>query len=97
MVLHEMAALMRHPARDPAAAHRLQLAMLDPDTAYAAPTDVLVDHTLSRASKIALLRNWKDDLEQRSLAREEGMVGRDESLSRELAAVTSALERIAHV
>lgn len=96
MVLHEMATLMRRDLRDPAAAQRLHIAMLDPDAAYAAPSDVLVDHTLSRTSKIALLRNWKDDLERRSVAREEGMVGCDESLSRELAAVSTALDRLEH-
>jgi hypothetical protein len=95
MVLHEMANAMRSRQPD-AGGQRRWLAMLDPDLLYASPSDVLVDFSLSRADKIALLRNWKHGLESRSVAREEGMVGREEGLGREIAMVSSALERLEH-
>jgi hypothetical protein len=94
MVLHEMANAMRmsrDAAQAPVDAHR---AMPDPGLLYASPSDVLVDFTLSRNDKVALLRQWKEDLELRSAARNEGMSDCEEGLGRSIATVRSALERL---
>ena len=94
MVLHEMANAMRMAPAQGLDAQRLQQAMLDPDAAYASPSDVMLDFSLSRHDKIALLRNWKDGLELRSVAREEGMLDAEDGLGRAIAAVASALDRL---
>lgn len=95
MVLHDMANAVRldrgQMLPNPA---QLQQAMLAPDELYAAPSDVMLDYHLPMAQKIALLRNWKDDLEQRSMARGEGMVTCEEGLSHAISTVTSAIERL---
>jgi len=95
MVLHDMANEMRRNPDDAAAnLLRLHRAMLDPETLYAAPSDVLLDYHLPRQDKIALLRNWKSGLQQRSMARDEGMVGGEEVLSQAITTVSCALERL---
>lgn len=94
MVLHEMADAVR---AEPAGGDggRMAQAMLAPETCYATPCDVLLDHRLNWEQKIELLRSWKADLEMRSIARGEGMVGRpDEDLARAIAAATSVLARL---
>jgi hypothetical protein len=95
MVLHDMANEIRRNPDDAAAnLQRLRRAMLDPETLYAAPSDVLLDYHLPRQDKIALLRNWKAELQQRSIARDEGMVGGEEVLSQAITTVSCALERL---
>jgi hypothetical protein len=94
MVLHEMAdALRRLP---PAVVHRRATATVDPGAAYAGPSDVMCDVSLSREEKIALLTHWRDDLAMSSQARGEGMVGSDEGLGRRLAMINRALARLSH-
>ena len=95
MVLHDMAnEIRRHPNEAAGNLQRIQRAMLAPETLYAAPSDVLLDYHLPRQDKIALLRNWKAELQQRSMARDEGMVGGEEVLSQAITTVSRALERL---
>jgi hypothetical protein len=94
MVLHEMADALRR--RPDAAVLPRSAAGLDPGAAYAGPSDVLIDFSLSREDKIALLSQWRDDLALRSLARGEGMVGSDEGLGRRLATINRALAQLRH-
>lgn len=96
MVLHEMADAMRCSTAGPLHAARFAEAMLKPDRAYATPSDVMLDFTLSGVEKTALLRNWKHELEQRSASRCEGMTDCEEGIGRAIAAVSSALERLEH-
>jgi hypothetical protein len=95
MVLHEMANEMRMSGTSALARTGVQT-LLDPNLLYASPSDVLVDFSLSREDKVALLRQWKEDLELRSAARNEGMSDCEEGLGRAIATVTSALERLEH-
>jgi hypothetical protein len=94
MVLHEMANEMRMSGNVALATPEGRHGLADPDLLYASPSDVLVDCSLSRHDKVALLRQWKDDLELRSAARNEGMSDCEEGLGRAIAQVTSALERL---
>jgi hypothetical protein len=94
MVLHEMANALSQPAPSSGAHVFAGVAMSDPVLRYAAPSDVMLDHSLSRVGKIALLQHWHEDLSQRSLARSEGMVGGDEGIGRSLSAITNALRRL---
>jgi N-acetylglutamate synthase/N-acetylornithine aminotransferase len=93
MVLHEMATELS-AAGNQASHSGVRLAMLDPNLLYASPSDVLVDCSLSRDDKVALLRQWKEDLELRSAARNEGMHDSEEGLGRAIATLASALERL---
>ena len=93
MVLHEMADALRalDEARIAERA-RVDQAIAYPEQVYAAPSDVLLDPLLTRTDKIAALSNWRADLELRSVARGEGMVGLpDEDLARTIAALSAAL------
>jgi hypothetical protein len=91
MVLHEMANSLRQAAPpNPQPALRSS----DPGALYATASDVLVDFSLSRADKIALLTRWREDIAMRSLARGEGMVGGDESLARAVSGINAALARL---
>lgn len=92
MVLTDMAEALRHQPTPNAAL--LRQAMLAPELLYATPSDVLLDHTLPSEQKLALLRNWQADLEQRSVAREEGMTDSEEGLSHAIAAVSRAIDRL---
>ncbi len=96
MDLHEMADAVRAiPPRMAADRRRIAQAMVAPETCYAAPCDVLLDLALDWEEKVQLLRNWKADLELRSIARDEGMTGRpDEDLARAIASASSVLARL---
>jgi hypothetical protein len=67
----------------------IQRALLDPPAAYETPAHVLTDRRLTEAQKVEILRRWEYDACEISVAEEEGMLGRDETV---LQAVLLALE-----
>ena len=62
----------------------IQRALLDPPAVYQTPGDVLSDQRLTKAQKVEILRRWEYDACEISVAEDEGMIGRDGKLLREI-------------
>jgi hypothetical protein len=54
---------------------RIDQALLDPASVYAAPEDVLADAALTKQQKIEILQRWEYDSREDAVAVEEGMPG----------------------
>mgnify|MGYP003700600449 FL=1 len=50
-----------------------QRALLDPESVFAQPEDVLTSDSLTREQKIEVLRRWSYDASEVAVAEEEGM------------------------
>lgn len=50
-------------------------AMLDPDSVFACPADMLDEPSLNREQKIKILRRWEYDARELEVAEEENMGG----------------------
>jgi hypothetical protein len=72
----------------------LAKALVDPDSVFATPEEVLDHAALSHGEKIEILRRWEYDASEVDVAREEGMPGSDNDLLRR---VLLALEQLATV
>jgi hypothetical protein len=53
----------------------VEKAMLDPDSVFMSPEDVLLEQSLTREEKIKVLRRWEYDARELEVAEEENMGG----------------------
>ncbi|WP_020678058.1 hypothetical protein [Geopsychrobacter electrodiphilus] len=53
----------------------IEMAMLDPDSAFTSPDDVFAEQSLTREQKIKILRRWEYDARELEVAEEENMGG----------------------
>jgi hypothetical protein len=72
-----------------------QKAVVDPAAVFASPEEVLARADLSPAQKLHLLRRWRDDARELSVAEAEGMGGGEPSLLERVSAALATLERTA--
>lgn len=63
---------------------RVAQALIDPESIYSAPEDVLADNSLSDTEKIEILRRWNYEACEISVAEDEGMTGPDDGLLRRI-------------
>jgi len=78
---------MRHQSDDPAAAQ------VGTDVTPTAPRQLVQRDDLSREDKIALLREWEQDLREQMVAEEENMTG-SSALASDLSDILAALEEL---
>ena len=72
---------------------RIDDLMRDPASIFNTPADLAEDPGITRAQKIAALRQWKDEIEQRLIAEAEAMTGNSES-AEQLKQVSDALNSL---
>jgi hypothetical protein len=53
----------------------LRKALLDPAASFRSPAGVLTDQRFNKTDKIEILRRWEYDVNEQSVASEEGMIG----------------------
>ena len=63
---------------------RLEQAMLDPQSVFETPHDVVTAPTLKRSQKIEILRRWEYDALEVEVAEEENMQGPNGSMLRQV-------------
>jgi hypothetical protein len=61
-----------------------QLAQLDPASVFVTPRDVILCDELSRQEKVNILRCWEYDAAECAVALEEGMLGSESDLLRQV-------------
>jgi hypothetical protein len=66
-------------------------AILDPESVFETPDDVLADESLTNDQKIEILRLWEYDACEEAVALEEGMPGDESGLERRILRALSRL------
>ena len=69
----------------------IEKALMAPKSVYRSPENVLVDSTLDREGKRAILQRWRRDAEQLAVAEGEAMTGGEPNM---LSRVLQALEKV---
>jgi hypothetical protein len=68
-------------------------AVVSPAAVFDSPEELLARADLDPAQKLRLLRRWRDDSRELSVAEEEGMGGGEPSLLERVSAALAAVER----
>ena len=63
---------------------RLERAMLEPDSVFNRPEDILDDARLTNDQKVEVLRRWQYQAAEEAVALEEGMLGEESDLLRRI-------------
>lgn len=77
--------------QDPSAPISVDQALLDPSSVFTCPEDVLSRSDLTREQKAEILRRWEYDASEIAVAEEEGMMGVEDDLLRQ---ILLALEKL---
>jgi hypothetical protein len=69
------------------------LALMDPRARFATPWGILNRHDLSRAQKVAILRDWEYDERSLAVAADEAMLGGERDMLRDVRVALGTLVR----